>query len=284
MSSCHSRSTWTVALLTVACSTALFAGQTERRAETEPAFEVASVRENTKGDRPSSGFTPGRFSAVNVPLRNLIALSYGIRYRHQSHLMIGGSDQTLSRTFDVIATMASDVSEADALLMLRRLLRDRFALRSQLEPREKQIYELVLAKPGELGPGLRPSKHSCETYRAAINQGIKIEPPTNTRNEPLCVRTSMGFTRDGIEERWAGDMSSFIQRIQGWGIDRLIIDRTGLEGYFAWTFRHAPRLAKNSAFPSLFVALEEELGLRLRPATATVDVLVISSVGMPDPN
>src|SRR5688572_2911892 len=72
------------------------------------------------------------------------------------------------------------------------------------------------------------------------------------------------------------------------GVDRIVVDRTGLEGYYSFELNYRPtetaQLAGGDDNPGLFDAVREQLGLKLTPARATVDVLVIDSATLPTPD
>ena len=144
-------------------------------------FEVASVKPNKSVDgRARADMAGGRFTTVNVTLRDLVRLAYpfqdGVRNDDQ---ISGGPSWINADHFDVMATApgvaAFDTTRAagavappdsaaltEVRVMLRNLLADRFKLKVHNEQREERIYELVLDRPDRgLGPGLKPSQANC---------------------------------------------------------------------------------------------------------------------------
>ena len=274
----------TTVLLSASLCSLLDARQDDvQKAPEALAFEVASVRQNTSGsDRASFQFLPGRFIAINTPLRTLITLAYDVPSVVQRHLLAGGPDTVLSRRFDVTATMGDSVSQAHARLMLRALLSERFNLRIHVETRQIPVYALTVARDGHLGTNLRRSSHNCSRYGAAVESGARVVQPTDSDGQPLC-RGTIEFLTDGIRLRSAGDLASLVEQAQGL-MDRLIVNRTGLQGDFEWTVTYAPAPLRQSSLSSIFTAFTEQLGLKFQPGTASAEVRVIDSVSMPDPN
>jgi uncharacterized protein (TIGR03435 family) len=267
------------------CDVTLCGRQDDRTLSPAPAFDVVSVRANASGsDRSSVQFLSGRFVATNGTLRSLIGLAYSIPEVMQRLVITGGSERVLSTRFDVTATMPAGTPGSEARLMLRALLRDRFSFRGQLEKRRLDVYALMSVKEGTLGPDIRPSEHSCQTYRAAIAAGTVAPPLVTKSGEPICGPGAPGWLlADGMRETYAGTLANLIERVQAF-VDRPIVDRTGLRGYYSWSLRFAPGALKESSLPSLFTAFQEQLGLRLKPENADVEVLVIDAVSMPTPN
>src|SRR5262245_40508246 len=149
-------------------------------AQDDPAFEVATVRENRSGDpRSRIELVNARFNAINMTLRELIAIVYptdGGRFRHASQL-VGGPGWFSSTRFDIIAraegfqgdtnrpgftaTAADREGVERVRMMVRRLLAERFKLKVHHETRQLPIYAMVTVKSGELGPDLRRSTRDC---------------------------------------------------------------------------------------------------------------------------
>jgi uncharacterized protein (TIGR03435 family) len=163
--------------------------------------------------------------------------------------------------------------------MLRRLLIDRFKLIAHYETRELRVYSLVKAREdGRLGPSLRRSDVDCAALRAAA--GDRPIPAAPGQKRP-CI---MGFGRSQI----TGDgltivsLTSMLSRY----VNRDVIDRTGLEGGFDWVLEWTPdgQVAADSERPSIFTAIQEQLGLKLQAQDGTVQVLIIDSVERPTPD
>ena len=263
------------------------------------AFETASVKPNKAGDQeryiriePSGT----GMAVVNMQLRELITFSYQI----QRFQLEGGPDWVASDRFDIQARSERAVPATgaffngqDALrMMLRTLLADRFKLVLHKETKELPIFELVLARPdGRLGPNLRPAKVDCAAQAAAAAKG---GPPASSGQPGPggCV-----LNINPISIRGGGATMAMLGNLLVGSAQRLVIDRTGLTGNWDFEVKYTPDASQippgmsladapgvDPNGPSLFTALEEQLGLKLRPARGPVEVLVIDSVQQPTPN
>ena len=273
---------------------AVVAGPTRLAAQGSlPSFEVASIRINTSGDvRVSGGFLPGgRYRVVNYPLRNLIAAAYLQPQINPDFLITGGPRWLGSERFDIDARAESefpvgpDGPMAPRRQMLQRLLADRFKLQVHRETSERPVYALTMARGGGVfGPRLRPATGGCTDSMAAAAASGRPAPSCSPRVGPGFV-TLVGAPLTSL--------TSLLPRF----VNRVVVDRTGLMGSFdldlTWTpapgewvappvagFAGAPA----SDGPSLFSALQEQLGLKLEPARAHVDTLVIDHAELPAGN
>ena len=140
------------------------------------------------------------------------------------------------------------------MLMLQALLADRFALRFHRTTRELPVYELTVAKSG-----VRMKKSATETGGHTMYANGKIE----------AVSTSIPSLTMNLGGR----------------VGRMVVDKTGLEGGYDFTLEYAPDGADASdPRPSIFTALEEQLGLKLVPAKGPADVIVIDRIERPSEN
>jgi uncharacterized protein (TIGR03435 family) len=246
-----------------------------------PRFDAASVKPNTSPDAGiNNRISPGRFTYVNTPLAVLIEMAYSM----PSERVLNVPDWARSAKFDVTATYNAEYRafSPQERAMLQRLLEERFALQTHRETREMPVYELARVRPdGELGPRLRASTVDCS--------------PTGTADRTQCgTRINLGVIQ-GKAVDWrmlTGQLPS--------AVGRTVIDKTGLQGYFDVTLEWIPDPAVVSspdvaalaagiaATPgervSIFTALQEQLGLKLEPARAPLDVLVIDRVERPTPD
>jgi uncharacterized protein (TIGR03435 family) len=271
-----------------------FQAQSSGSTAVGPSFEVASVKTNTSGDQRVMIQTPpgGRFTATNVPLRNLIVLAY----RLQNFQLIGGPDWIRSERFDIVAKAEGNLppftpsGPPEPLLgMVRTLLAERFKLVVHHETRELPIYALVVARTdGKLGPQLHPAVVDCEAAALRARGGPPPGPPPGER--PTCGM------RIGPGQMMAGGtpLSQFVNPLSQF-VQRTVIDRTGLTGAFdfdlSWTPDQLPQgppppgapplppIDPNG--PSIFTALQEQLGLKLDAQRGPVDVIVIDRAERP---
>jgi uncharacterized protein (TIGR03435 family) len=259
---------------------------------TRSAFTTASVRPNTSGTtgRGAMRLQPGGgFSATNATVRELIEYAYQ-RHAFDRREVLGGPAWLDTDRFDVVARAPAEHSiDADGSLrqtwaMIRMLLADRFKLRLHEENKERPVYALILATTaGTLGPRLHRTDIDCSEVmrgqRPALRPGQG--PPCSTKTPPgrLFVNTAGMAT---------------IASLLAQHVDRVVIDRTGLTGRFdieleASEIKTAPDYKPGpsdlalppAAGPSIFVAVREQLGLKLEPQTAAVPVLVIDYVERP---
>ena len=160
--------------------------------------------------------------------------------------------------------------------------------------RETPAYALTVARQGELGPRLRRSRHNCGAWlkerKDAIDQGVAAPPePTDPDGKPLCTVGQMSRMADFVYVRkGAGEIAALVANIRA-DLPLMLVDRTGLVGTFEWDLTSAMSGlgdvgANLSKAPTLDVALQEQLGLRLIRTTAPVQSLVIDGVAMPAPN
>ena len=254
-----------VALALLAGSAALFARQNPQEKPAEvAAFEVASVKPNTS--RISNAVPPSRangsFSASNVALKSVIANAYEVRIFQ----IEGGPDWLTAERFDIIARGREGTPDRLRPAMLRTLLAERFKLVVHFETREQQVYSLtVLRSDGRLGPQLKP---------AAPADGSSGFPSASVGN---------GTAR--INGRRVS-MDTFAIMLTGSVFNQRVIDRTGLDGEFELDLRFTPdsSTAAVPEFPSIFTAVQEQLGLKLQSERGPVPVLVIDSVQRPTPD
>ena len=160
--------------------------------------------------------------------------------------------------------------------MLRSLLEDRFRLSAHRETRDLPIYALVLVRAdGRLGPRLRQTTSDyCAKRLEAAGKAGDTPIPTGS---PVCGMRPGGSGN----ELTAGalPMNEFA-RFLALNTGRIVVDRTGLTGVWDFDLKYSPPNAPNSDTdrPSIFTALQEQLGLRLDATTGPVEVLVIDRV------
>lgn len=249
-----------VSLIALLLATGALSAQ-ERTAK-GPLVEVASVRENKSGGifGLDARGEPGRFRAINMTLRLLIEAAYGSR-------TLDGPDWADTIRFDVVGI--GDPTQSKPLL-LQEVLRDRFALKGRRESRQFDVYALVLARrDGKLGPGLRINSDCTDEAR---KKRLPVRP-----GELGCGMIQMSsdghISAKGFPLRTLG---SYLNS------GRPVIERTGLTGYFDIRLEWAPSPADDG--PSLFTAVQDQLGLKLESTKAPFDVIVIEHAERPKEN
>jgi uncharacterized protein (TIGR03435 family) len=228
----------------------------------------------------------GRFSARNVPLRDLLAIAYAIPPLFAGYRIVGGPPWLDSARFDVVATSGRDVPPDQIASRVRRLLADRFHVKAHWEMQELPVYALVMAsRDGTSGPRLHKSEVDCAALRAAARGG---PPPAATPARPaLCTGRTIPGTINGVALS-IDTLANSLARFAG----RIVQNRTGLTGGFDYelTWRPDPPVEQvpgastptsDPDGPSLFTALQEQLGLKLEAQRQHVDVLVVDHVEPP---
>jgi uncharacterized protein (TIGR03435 family) len=248
-------------------------------ASAEAISYVASVKLNNAVDaRTLSEYSPGgRFSATAITLGNLLRIAW----RVQSYQVVGAPAWLTTRRYDIVAKV-DDVPPPSQLLLLRALLADRFKLAVHNETREMSRLALVLARSdGRLGPQLTKSSFDCAAYMAGPHP-----PPEPGRTPPCATRigpTAMSGKAISMAQL-ANSLSPFV--------NRYTVDKTGLAGGFdvelTWTPDPAPpdidTPPPSDTGPSIFTAIQEQLGLKLVSEKGPVDVLVVDRVEEPSEN
>lgn len=210
-----------------------------------PEFEVASIKPTaTRDGSLSVHFLPGgRVSVRNLTLKQLLQNAYAM----QDYQVVGGPAWITESGFDIEAKATGDPSREQVLQMVHALLTDRFHLALHRETRQLPIYALVVGKGGP-----------------------KLQPADANGGQPKLKRGQFVIH--------AMSMTQFAN-ILFIDLRRPVKDETGLKGEFAFTLDWNPDLRDTvdqpGARPSLFTAVQEQLGLKLESSKGPVEVLVI---------
>jgi len=233
------------------------------QAAAKPAFEVATIKRNVSGEGGSIGIEPGgRFRAINADVRFMIATMYrpagGPRLFPSQ--IVGLPDWASTEKYDMVGKVADELAGLPTSEQFRRmppmvqsLLEDRFKLRLHHETRQMPIYALVVTRPNVI----RPSTVDC-------------------RKEPVkCRLESAGghYSAVGLT------MNNFMVFLSS-TVERVVIDRTGLQGAYDVDFDWSSE--PGSDRPSIFTAVQEQLGLKLESDRGPVDVVVIDHIERPE--
>ena len=232
------------------------------------AFDVVSVRPNKSGSTSVSmrRLPGGGFEAGNVTPRDLILGAFDV----PRFAIVGLPSWAERERFDISARVAASATgtpraaNAD-MLMLRTLLEDRFRLTAHTEMREMQVYALVMARPdGQPGSQLRRSTIDCK-------------PAAPGAASPCSGQNGPGFAK-GVGREISAIVPFLASQVQ-----RPVVDRTGLTGTWDMELTFNPDVPDDPR-PSLFTALQEQLGLRLEPSRAPVQLFVIDRIERPSQN
>jgi uncharacterized protein (TIGR03435 family) len=254
-----------------------------------PQFEVASIKLNANcGSRRNGGSSPspGRADMNCTSLGDMIRSAYG-RWANGPHpdakrlTVVGGPEWVESDLYDMEAR-----AEGNAALdqmygpMLQTLLEDRFKLKVHQETREVPVYALMAAKGG-IKMTRRP-EGSCVVF------DINHLPTADQPPREFCGRQNSRTDASGLTlNGYAMSMREFCEGPLSTRLDRPVIDKTGLTGRFDFQVKFWPddaTPAPESAAPSIFTALQQQLGLKLESTRGTMRVLVIDHVERPSAN
>ncbi len=238
-------------------------------------FDAISIKEN-RGDAEQGGMeispSSDRIFVTNAKMFRIIAFAYN---RSRNDLIEGLPDWTRDERWDVQAKVADeDLSSFQNLtfeqkkLLLQVVLKERCNLRAHMAKKKVPVYALVVAKSG-----LRLHEASVPGKKApAAVWNIQV--------------------KRGEIEGHAVPMAALLYSLSGISLDRQVVDKTGLTALYdfdlKWTPDDAPRDTENgqatAQAPSLFTAIQEQLGLRLQPIQDEVEAIVVEHIDRPSPN
>jgi uncharacterized protein (TIGR03435 family) len=229
--------------------------------------------------RPDGGFTMQR-----VPIGTLVSRAYPPTVPID---MVGLPDWARREYYDVSATSSLSRATSDQQqAMLRTMLADRCKLAAHFEKREQPVYDLIVARSdGKLGPNLQPSEVDCEAKAAADRAAAEAARAAGTIPPPPALPDFNGPAPPCL---YGGTME-MLARLLRPAAGRLVIDKTGLKGSYRISLPfnlldvRGPDAANDSA-PTIFTALQEQLGLKLESSRAMRDVLVIDHIERPSEN
>lgn len=242
----------------------------------ESVFDVVSIRPAAPGTRGGGAasatlrYRPGGVRAPAITAERLIALAFPVAgVPRLSSRIAGGPEWMTAARFEFIATAGGNVPqtlfEEQLPALLRDVLEDRFGLRGHIEMRPVPIYALTARHNRSLGPQLRRSNPRSEPWSGSAAEYI----------------SAINMTMTGLAAR--------LTSLNAAG--RVVVDRTGLVGGFDLDLYWSPaRTVVSGAVPpevdgpSLFTAVQEQLGLKLEARTEPGDVYVVDSIERPTPN
>ncbi|CAN5448522.1 hypothetical protein BH10ACI4_BH10ACI4_29350 [soil metagenome] len=244
-----------------------------------PTYDVVSIKPNKSGRNSIRiSITPDRLLMTGAPLKVIVQTAYNLKVEEQ---ISGISGATADARFDIEAKVDEETSamlkklpspekEDQRRLMMQAMLADRFGLKIHHEAKEFPIYALVVAKGG---PKFREADPK-DTSAKGMGRGGSL----NSHNGTL--------TGQAVE--MAG-LAGFL----GGQLHRVVEDRTGLVGRYDFTLEWTPEDSRTaaaedsgiaSARPSIFTAVQEQLGLKLDSSKGMVDTVVVDAVSMPSEN
>lgn len=229
-------------------------------AQSQAAFESASVKTSRATDARGSivASRGGELTIQSVPLKSIIQFAYDLQDYSYS-----GPRWTETAQYDIVAKTAAKVSDVELKRMLQTLLADRFKLSVRRETRMVPAYELVVAKDG-------PKLHESVATEASERSGTF--GPAGQLNG---ARASMGMLAAELSKR----------------LERPVLNATGLKGVYDFSLRYVPDQTppqprpldegeaqppdSGRVGPSIFTAIQKQLGLKLEAKKSPIEVLVV---------
>jgi uncharacterized protein (TIGR03435 family) len=225
-------------------------------------FDVVSIKPTPPNVRSIAiETTPGRFLAKGATVSFLLQYGYGL----QAFEITDGPSWIESDRFEIEGKFEGEDSPAQMIPMLREVLADRFKLKFHQETRQLPVYELVVAKGGP-----------------------KLQEPARKGTEP---RFGSFAGRLVASNETMPALATVLTR----ALRRRVLDKTSLTGHYDFVLQWTPEenqtpplrpgaTAPDPNGPSIFTALQEQLGLRLESSRGPVEVLVIDHVEKPSTN
>jgi len=243
-------------------------------ADADPGLDVVTIKPSQPGRQGKGiGFQGTHFRTINFDVNDMIAVAYGLHAKQ----IIGAPDWLGTDLFDIdgVPDVPGRPSLKQQGLMLQKLLADRFALKFHHEQRELSVYAI------EVGAG-----------------GPKMKVTTSGPND------QQGFGFRGLGDLIVINMSmkEFATWMQSSVMDKPVVDQTGLTAKYDFTLKWTPDDSQFAQFrgavttpppaagdnpnapPSLYTAMQEQLGLKFSATKAMDDVIVIDHVEKPSAN
>ena len=264
-------------------------------------FEVASIKPNKSGDhKVGIGLRPGgRFEASNVTVKQLVTMAYGIReyqvtglpsWAESDHYDISAKPEGQAQTFEP-GKMPSEAEMKTAQermrAMVQDLLADRFGLKVHTETKDLPVYALVIAKGG---PKLKEASDTAPPI---------IDGPPGADKKVGAMRGQMIRMGRGQLTGQSMAVNMLINQLST-VLGRNVIDRTGLTGRYDVDLKWAPEEGQGGLFrgpdgpapeassgesgPSLFTAIQEQLGLKLESQKGPVEIVAVDHIEKPEEN
>jgi uncharacterized protein (TIGR03435 family) len=227
-------------------------------------FAVASVRPaaawKAGGEgsmRSQTQYFADSLTMRNVDLGEMVQWAYALQ-PHQ----ISGQDALGGRRYDIRAKSGNPVALSQLRIQLQGLLAARFRLKVHQEQKKTSVYELVVSKGGSKLP---------------TNKADQLPPTFARESLPRVLDGNFVFLNTSI-----GEFADRLTHLRG--IDRPVLDRTGIQGIYDITLKSAASAILQADGPSLFTLIQEQLGLKLVAAKDNINVLIIDHVEEPSEN
>ena len=258
-------------------------------------FDAVSIKPNKpEGDRIMMRIQTGgdRYSASGVSVKGLIQYAYNLKMEDQ---ISGVTGPVSNARFDIEAKLdedavaalkklSNDEANAQRRLLMQAMLAERFKLKVHRETKELQLYSLVIAKGGFKLKDADPN----DTY------------PNGFKGPDGASHAGMMGISNGTLKAQGIPISNLANNLS-LQLHRQVVDNTGLTGKYDMTLKWAPDdnhgasapadnhgasadVSSADSGPSIFTALQEQLGLKLEPTKGPVETIVVDHVEMPSEN
>jgi len=242
-------------------------------AQTAPAFDAASIKLSTAPPGSASEIREdtGRIAGRNVTLKRCIRGAYDI----PESRIVGGPKWADEERYDIDAKSAGPAGGHELMAMLQQLLAERFSLKLHHGTKQLPVYEMVVAKGG-----IKMKDAATDPAPPQLGKGEDGKPLST-------LRWSKNTT---LMQAYSMKSLTNLLTMPAAQVGRPVLDKTGLTSTynfkFDWSIYSATAAAGNSTTedaPSIFTALGE-IGLKLQPATASVETIAIDHVERPSPD
>lgn len=227
------------------------------------AFDAASIKESTSLETGGSMrlMPDGGIRAGNIAVRGLITIAYQL----QPYQLVNAPGWASETRYNIEAKPAMATSREQSFLMLQALLVERFRFAFHRESRQVDGFALMRMRADRLGPDLRPSDVDCEKSFAS---------------SPQCRQG--GITTDSMTAV-GSPMWSLLQAVVG-KVGAPVSDETGLTGTYDLALRWSNDVAPTDDRPSIYTALQDQLGLKLERRRVTTDVVIVDRLERATPD
>jgi uncharacterized protein (TIGR03435 family) len=230
--------------------------------DADPDWDVATVKPSDAEGNNSGFHSQGRRMTIqHRTVKDMLIIGYGM---HEKQL-VGMPGWAESDRWDVegVVDLEGNPNLTQLQSLVRKILVERFGLRTHTEKREMGVYAITVAKGG---PKLEKSKS---------DPNGSMSENDNDNGGQRTMRMKNATTGD-------------FALVMKYAADRPVVDQTGLNGRYdfqlKWTIDDSKAPTDGTVAPGLFTAVQEQIGLKLEPAKALVDVLVVDRVEWPAPN
>jgi uncharacterized protein (TIGR03435 family) len=243
-------------------------------ANANPSFEVATIKPATPDEQCKYYRLRGRqFTTCNTSLADLLTYAYGVHAKQLIGLPAWASTDKYDLAGEPDAPGAPNEKQTKS--MVQKLIAERFKLTFHHDQKDLSVFAITVAKSGSApGSKLTPSQSGPNGLPANFFHGLGNLVNVNS------------------------SIKDFARIMQAVVLDRPVVDQTGITGRFDFTLKWTPDESqfvglgvkipppsdKPDAPPNLFTAIQEQLGLKLDPTKAPVDVLVIDHADKPSDN